>query len=707
MKLRTLLLSSLLTLMGGTVAAQIQLEEQNERAMWWSINTLSNASTGDYTAHTGKMLVTWRMLPTDGSDTAFDLYRKITGKSEAKLNAEPIYGTNFQDASLSTGRCPGVTYRLTYAGSDETIAKMTLSSSVINSPKPYLTIPLQETASVESKTGVIYQANDCGVGDLDGDGIMEVVVKRLLAYDTDGDGELESDGTGSGSTPLDVRHPVLYEAYKLDGTFMWRICSGPSIIVGNSSSFAIADFDGDGKAEMAIKTGEGTIFGDGTEIGDTNGDGKTDYRTADSSNPGYSTNYISSGPEFFSVVDGVTGAELARADYITRGASEDWGDNYYKRAYSLRMGVAHVNGDYPSIIIGRGVYARSVIEAWDYRDGQLTRLWNFDTGKTTAEKNKTGKDGKPYSQYASQGYHSFSTGDVDGDGFDEIVYGSMVVDHDGIGLYTTGLGHGDALHLGKFVPDREGLQIYSCFETGKTDVALRDAGTGEILYSHVSSSDGDMGRACIGDIDPRNPGCELWWYGSDAYSTDGVSVGSKPSSCNFVVWFDGTLNSQIYSGNKIDNYRNGRVFTIYRYDMAFNNGTKENPGLTADILGDWREEMIFPDATKTKDLKIFSTWYPTEHRFPWLMTDHIYQMSVINQNIGYNQPTHTGYYLGSDLTSDEEAWVAGGYTAGLTLPVIDRRPANTDDTIYDLTGRPVVNPAPGLYIQGGKKILIR
>ncbi|MCM1450062.1 MAG: hypothetical protein NC082_06940 [Clostridiales bacterium] len=687
MKIKSILSLLLFSLVAGV--ANAQLDKMNERSMWWSACKVDNASYGEYSNHTGKVLVTWRMLPGDDESTAFDIYRKYKGKAEVKLNSEPITVTNFQDSGLTlSGRCPDLTYRLTYAGSSETIASLEIKAKDINAAKPYITISLKETSTVCSLDTISYQANDVSVGDLDGDGIMEIVVKRLLSHGS-------SDGTGAGASPLNVRHTVLYEAYRLDGTFMWRVCSGPNIILGNSSSFAIADFDGDGKAEMGIKTGEGTIFGDGAEIGDTDGDGVTDYRTA-------GANYIGRGPEFFSIVDGETGRELARDNFITRGKSEDWGDNYFKRAHSLRVGVACVDGKLPSLILGRGVYARSVIEAWDYRDGKLTRRWNFDTAR-----NEKGKDGRSYSQYAAQGFHSLSTGDVDGDGFDEIVYGSMVVDHDGVGLYTTRLGHGDALHLGKFIPSREGLQIYSCFETGRTEVALRDAATGEILYSHVGATDNDMGRACIADINPATPGCEMWWYGSHVFDIDGNDVGDKPSSCNMAIWFDGGLNRQVFSGVKIDNYKKGRVFTVYRFDVADINGTKENPSFYGDILGDWREEIIYPDATKTKDLKIFTSWYPSEHRFPWLMTDHVYLMSALNQNIGYNQPTHTGYYLGSDLGSDSEAWEAGGYTAGVDDVIFDKTPEYNDDTIYDLMGRKVVNPRAGIYIQHGKKIYIK
>lgn len=680
----------------GAIDSPLTIES---RALWGSICNTSNATTGNYSGTIGKMLVCWRMLPGDDENTAFDLYRTSAGAKEVKVNKEPIFATNFQDLNASSRA--GITYRLTYAGQDETIATYTIAGPQLNAGLPYISIPLKETTSVCDIEGIRYEANDVSVGDLDGDGEMEIVVKRLLAHDAlparDGYPAIEaSDGTGGGQSPKYVKHTLLYEAYKLDGTMLWRIGSGPNILLGNSSSFAIDDFDGDGCAEMAIKTGEGTVFGDGEEIGDIDGDGKTDYRTI-------GANYIGEGPEFFSIVDGKTGAELARANFITRGKSEDWGDNYFKRASSLRVGVAYIDGKLPSVILGRGVYARSVIEAWSFRDGELNRQWQFDTREST----KKGKDGQSYSKYAAQGFHSLSTGDVDGDGFDEIVYGSMTVDHDGVGLYSSNLGHGDALHLGKFDKSRDGLQIYTCHETGKTDVALRNAADGSIIYTHLSPTDGDMGRAMIDDIDPNNPGCELWWYRSSIYSTSGTELGGYPGSTNFAIWFDGTLSRQVYTGDKIDNYRKGRVFTIYRFDMSYINGTKENPSFYGDILGDWREEIIFPDVTKTKNLKIFTSWMPTEHRFPWLMTDHIYRMSALNQNIGYNQPTHTGYYLGSDAKSDSEIWKAAGYIndeSGVESLESERI---SDGIIYDLTGRRVENPVPGIYIRDGKKFIVR
>lgn len=676
-----------LLLLASTGAAQNT--GVNERALWGSICRTQNATTRPYLETLDKLLISWRMLPGDDNDTSFDLYRKIGNGKEEKLNTTPIQSTNYIDETIS-GDGDAV-YRLTLSGKSETIGIYTISEQQRSEGLPYISIPLKGTADVCSVPGYRYEANDATVGDLDGDGRMEIIVKRLLATD-------EFDGTGSGASPLDARHTVLYEAYNLDGEFMWRVCSGPNIILGNSSSFAVADFDGDGKAEMAIKTGEGTIFGNGYEIPDTDGDGITDYRTEGEA-------YISSGPEFFSVIDGTTGRELARENFIPRGKSEDWGDNYFKRAHSLRVAVGCVDGKLPSIILGRGIYERSVIEAWNWRNGELEYCWNFDTNS-----DETGKDGKPYSSYAGQGYHSLSVGDVDGDGYDEIVYGSMTVDHDGTGLYSSELGHGDALHLGKFDPSREGLQIFSCFETGQTDVALRDAKDGKVIFSVVSDVEGDMGRAMVADIDPSSPGCELWWYQSEVYSINGDVINpTHPGHTNMAVWFDGDLNRQAFSGSKVDSYVNGRVFSVHRFDMSYVNTTKENPSWYGDILGDWREELIFPDETKVKDIKIFSTWIPTEHRIPWLMTDHVYQMSALNQNVGYNQPNHLGYYLGSDIMSDEEAWINGGYINNPSSinDIVSDTCSESDNILYNLSGQRVSNPTPGIYILNRKKILIK
>ncbi len=701
-------LSLLLSLPFMALSVGAQTNNLTDRALWASINGNKNASLGDYQQHTGKVLVTWRMLPGDDANTGFDLYRAIGTAAEKRIASNIRNRTCFQDASAS--KTNDNVYRLTYAGSDSTLSTFTLTKAQVSGGLPYISIPLKDTKDVYENTNkIVYTANDISVGDLDGDGQFEIVVKRLQSVKND-QGEVISDGSGAGYSQKDCLWAVIWDAYKLDGTFLWRVKGGPGIILGNSSSFAIADFDGDGCAEMAIRTCEGTVFGDGQEIGDTNGDGKIDYRTwgnQNSSSPGWVDHYNSAGPEFISIIDGKTGRELARDNFINRETSESWGDGYWKRACSFRVGVGCFDETgLPSAVFGRGVYGHSVIEAWDWRDGQLSKKWRFDTND-----GKTGKDGKRHSTYASQGNHSLNVADLDGDGFDEVMYGSMAVDHDGIGLWNTRLGHGDANHVGKFLPDREGLQMFHCLETGKTMIALHDARDGSVIWKKDAASDNDMGRCMVADYDPGHPGCEFLYYKSDLFDQNGNPTGISTASdwkSGFAaaVWFDGSLSRQgLAEGGIIHSVPNGRTFTMWRYSMAMINGTKGNPSWYGDLVGDWREEIIVPDGTKLQDVKIFSTWYPTTHKFPWLMTDHCYWMSTLNENIGYNQPTNLGYYLGSSLKNDQEAWAAGGYVQTGIANVQADSPTATG--CYNLMGQQVEEPARGIYVKNGKKYLKR
>lgn len=629
---------------------------EGERALWASINGNSSASTPAKVlgVHNNIILVSWRMLSDDTESTAFDLYRTAAGGTEVKLNTEPIGDvTCWQDKTAD--RTVDNTYRLTYSGSNETLDTHTIKAEQAGNGLPYISIPLASTAALSEYP---FWANDASVGDLDGDGQTEIVIKRQINVTG------ASGGNMSGGVPLSERHTTLFEAYKLDGTMLWRILGGPNIILGNSSSFAIADYDGDGCAEMAIRTSEGTIFGDNMEIGDTDGDGITDYRVA-------GENYIGAGPEFISIIDGKTGRELARDNYIARESSEAWGDNYNKRASSYRVAVGCFDGLLPSVLICRGVYARSALEAWDYRNGQLTKRWRFDT-------NDTG-----YADWASQGNHSLNVADLDGDGKDEVMYGSMAVDHDGSGLWNSGLGHGDANHVGKFLPNRDGLQVWHCLETGKTMAALHDGDTGNVLWAAMSDSNNDTGRCMVADIDSRYEGCEMWWFGGNAHTATGVDLGYKPTSCNMAIWWTGDKKRQLLNGGKVDLLNNGngyyRVLHAQKFNIGKVNGTKENPSWYGDILGDWREELIYPDTTYTKELKVFSTWYPAELKQPWLMTDHTYQMSALNQNVGYNQPNHLGYYFGTggivldkstvndSIVRSSTVWTFDHYSVGDTI----------------------------------------
>ncbi len=697
-KLPLLLLASLLCC--DIVTAQTN--NPGDRALWASINGKKDASLGNYQQHTGKVLVSWRMLPGDGADTGFDLYRIIGSGTEKRIATNIKNRTCFQDGSAS--KTSDNHYRLTYADSDSTLAAFTLTRQQVSGGLPYISIPLKDTKDVYENTDkIVYTANDVSVGDLDGDGEFEIVVKRLQSV-KDASGNIVSDGSGASYSQQDCLWAVIWDAYKLDGTFLWRVKGGPGIILGNSSAFAVADFDGDGCAEMIIRTCEGTVFGDGQEIADTDGDGRIDYRTwgnLNSKSPGWIDHYNSAGPEFISVVDGKTGRELARDEFIHRETSASWGDDYWKRACSFRVGVGCFDDTgLPSVVLGRGVYARSVIEAWDYRHGKLTRKWRFDTND-----GKPGRDGKRHSTYAAQGNHSLNVADLDGDGLDEVMYGSMAVDHDGIGLWNTQLGHGDANHVGKFLPEREGLQMFHCLETGRTMVALHDARDGSVIWKKDAASANDMGRCLVGDFLPQFSGCEFFYYQGNYIQQNGtettINTKGQKGGCGMAIWFDGTLSRQLIEDNIIHSPANGRTFTMYRYSETFINGTKSNPAWYGDLVGDWREEVILPDATRLHDLKIFSTWYPTTHKFPWLMTDHCYWLSCLNENIGYNQPTNLSYYLGTDLKSDLEAWLAAGCvpTDVGSIPAV----AQPSTAVFDLMGRRVKQPVKGLFIQNGKK----
>lgn len=596
-----------------------------DRKMIASINGRTDAVGASNLVYNNKILVSWRFLDTDTEATAFDLYRTGGDGVEEKLNAEPITkSTCFQDTTAN--RDETNTYRLTYSGKSETIGSYTMLSTQSSQGLPYLSIPMASTTDIGAS--FLFRPNDASIGDLDGDGKDELVLKRVV------DSSSVEDNEDDGGVVMGVDHICLLEAYRLDGTFLWRVKLGPNIL-NRPTCFAVYDFDGDGRAEIAIRTSEGTVFGDGTAIGDTDGDGKTDYRVT-------GKKFIPDGPEFLSVLEGATGKELARADYIPLGTSEDWGDNWNNRASRYRIAVAHCSGDNYQIITGRGIYRKIVVESWNYKNGELTRNWNFDTTVSGNE------------DYTGQGHHSLSIADVDNDGYDEIVYGAMTVDHDGKGLYTSGYGHGDALHVGKFDIFHDGLQIYSCFEGGSMGAALRDGKTGVDIWNHPQST--DVGRCLVADIDPDSPGCEFWWSGGNCMSWDGstlTDLGYKPSSCNMAIWFSGSRNRQLLNlktiqQEKVPSGQSGRVFSIFKYGVTDNNGTKSNPCIYADIWGDWREEVIMPTSDGT-EVRIFTTWYPTDYRFPYLMSDHTYHMSVLNQNIGYNQPTQLGWYLGSDM----------------------------------------------------------
>ncbi|MFP7693201.1 rhamnogalacturonan lyase [Bacillus subtilis] len=554
----------------------------------------------------GGIFVSWRFLGTENASVLFNVYR-----DGQKLNAAPVKTTNYVDKNGSAGST--YTVRAVVNGTEQPASE---KASVW--AQPYHSVPLDKPAGGTTPKGeaYTYSANDASVGDVDGDGQYELILK----WDPSNSKDNSQDGyTGD----------VLIDAYKLDGTKLWRINLGKNIRAGaHYTQFMVYDLDGDGKAEVAMKTADGTKDGTGKVIGNAN----ADYRNEQGR--------VLSGPEYLTVFQGSTGKELVTANFEpARGNVSDWGDSYGNRVDRFLAGIAYLDGQRPSLIMTRGYYAKTMLVAYNFRDGKLSKLWTLDSSKSGNE------------AFAGQGNHNLSIADVDGDGKDEIIFGSMAVDHDGKGMYSTGLGHGDALHTGDLDPGRPGLEVFQVHEdkNAKYGLSFRDAATGKILWGVYVGK--DVGRGMAADIDPRYPGQEVWANGS-LYSAKGVKIGSGvPSSTNFGIWWDGDLLREQLDSNRIDkwDYQNGVSKNVLTASgAAANNGTKATPALQADLLGDWREEVVW----RTEDssaLRIYTTTISTEHRLYTLMHDPVYRLGIAWQNVAYNQPPHTSFFLGDGM----------------------------------------------------------
>jgi rhamnogalacturonan endolyase len=343
----------------------------------------------------------------------------------------------------------------------------------------YKQVPIQIPAPGVTPAGeeYSYSANDGSIGDLDGDGKFEIVLRW--------DPSNAKDNSQSGYTGN-----VYLDAYKMDGTMMWRVDLGRNIRAGaHYTQFMVYDFDSDGKAEVVCKTADGTKDGAGVVIGDSS----ADFRNT--------SGYVLSGPEFLTVFNGQTGAAMATTNYLpARGTVSSWGDNYGNRVDRFIAAVAYLDGVNPSIVMGRGYYTRLVRVAWDWRNGQLAHRWTFDSDTPGNE------------AYAGQGNHQMTVGDVDGDGKDEICNGSSAIDDDGTGLYANGLGHGDALHMSDMDPDLPGQEVWQPHETPRSygiyGSEFRNAATGSPLWG-VPGNNMDVGRGLAADIDPRYKGIRM------------------------------------------------------------------------------------------------------------------------------------------------------------------------------------------------------
>ena len=602
----------------------------------------------------------WRLLGTDPSDIAFNVYRATGSSAPVKLNSLPLTSaTNLVDAAADLAQVNTYTVRAVLRGAE--FAPSAPFALPANAPiQQYLTVPLDRPAggNVEVPAGsptssYTYSPNDASAGDLDGDGEYEIVVK----WDP-------SNSRDNASAGLSGRH--LIDAYKLDGTRLWRIDLGRNIRAGaHYTQFMVYDLDGDGRAELACKTADGTVDGVGTVIGD----GTKDYRSLIVPTDGIqvpATNdarygKVLAGPEYFTIFDGRTGAALATTSYIPgRDPLDGWGgvggngnnDNNGNRGDRMLAAVAYLDGRLPSVVMARGYYGRSVLAAWDWRNGQLRSRWVFDSGIAVGRFPWPGA-----SPYSGQGNHNLSVADVDADGRHEIVYGSMVVDDNGAGLFTTGLRHGDALHVSDMVPSRPGLEVFGVHESegqtialGTPGMALYDGQTGQLIWSLLPGV--DVGRGMAADIDPRHPGYEFWGASSAGLlDGQGQRIADAPSSVNHAVWWDADLLREIEDSNWIGKWdwnTSSLVRLLTATGAASNNGTKANAALTADLFGDWREEVIWRNADNTS-LRIYSTTVPATNRIYTLMHDPQYRLAIAWQNVAYNQPPHPGFFLGEGM----------------------------------------------------------
>ena len=574
------------------------------------------------------MYFSWRMTLEDAAGLQFDLYRSSGGGAEVKLNKEPIDRTSdFLDRTVDYT----VDNRWTLKATTGEVATWTRLKG--EKRNPYLSIPVCKPEDGEiAGESFTYTANDCSVGDLDGDGEYEIILKWSPS-----NSQRPPQRGFTGNTYLD--------AYKMDGRRLWRIDLGPNVRSGAATTnFLVFDFDGDGCAEICCKTGDGTVDGLGHRIGDA----QADWRTWDKKSPTYGK--IVNGPEYLTVFEGRTGKELDSKEYIpTRYPLDGWGgvggncgnDNTGGRSDRFTAGVAFLDGKTPSPIMVRGWYGRTVVAAWTFTNGALKHTWTFDSAAPGWE------------AYSGMGNHSVTVADFDGDGCDEICVGAMTVDHDGKGLFTTGLRHGDALHAGRFIPSRQGMQVFGVHENeGDNEivkrtpaVAMFDGATGEIIWQDGLGQ--DAGRGVAADIDPRYDGAECWCNigGLRRGDTGEIICNRKPDSCNFTIYWDADPLAELLDHVSISKWNWNAESTdllLKAEGVVSNNGTKGNPCLSGDILGDWREEVIWPSEDQT-ELRIYSTTIPAVDRRATWMNDRQYRLAIAWQNVAYNQPPHPSF----------------------------------------------------------------
>lgn len=550
--------------------------------------------------------LSWRMLGTDPREIGFHLYR-----NGSKISLDPIVdSTNYLDPKGSKNDSYEVAVlvdgRLLERSGEVSVwpRKPVLDAEALRRRKsgvPYLEIPLADPPTEK------HFAGDMSVGDLDGDGRYELVF------------------VWEGPQPW-------IEAVSLGGRQLWRIACGPNTR-SNGLGLLVYDFDGDGRAEMACKTGPGTRDGRNQFL--STGPAATDD---DSAILDDASKHLVVDQAYITIFKGATGEELITIPYEPALGPRDemkanWGDSHGYRAASVKAAVLHHKDLGPLLVFTRGIYTRIAMTAFRWDGRNMTKVWSFDT-----------QGNERYAGYEGMGNHSVAVGDVDGDGSDELIYGACAIDHDGTGLYTTERGHGDCHALADHMPDRPGLEFYQAHENSTYGISMRDAGTGAIIWEIPSAA--DVGRAWAADVSPAYRGSECTSIISPNLDCHGHEIDTRYNPYDGLIYFDGDVQRDIRTRTVIEDGSGklGRILTGYYFQAADIHSTKHDANLVADILGDWREEVVFR-RSDNRALLVFSTWIPTERKNPTLMHDPVYRMNVVVQNIGYNQPAHVGYFF--------------------------------------------------------------
>jgi len=648
--------------------------------------------------------LSWRLLGTESlTNQAFDIYR----------DSEKIYTTGEHDATCYTDSKGTADNKYTVVPKGEAIDKTeavdvwTTNTTYKGRSVAYKDIAFKVPDGGKTPTDeeYTYTANDMSVGDLDGDGEYEYIVKW--------DPSNSKDNSVKGYTGN-----VYLDAYELDGTLLWRIDLGVNIRAGaHYTQYMVYDFDGDGKSEVILKTAPGSKDGEGNYVSKagkniTKGDDKKDYRNSSGLLMGKD-----GGPEYLTVFNGETGAAMQTVDFDPPRSiltSSEWGDSYANRSERYLAAVAYLDGVHPSVVMTRGYYTYVYAAAYTWDGTDLKEQWlstntpteeNGGTGCTVKYADGTSKNNTNKTLYA-QGAHSVSVADVDNDGYDEIIFGSAVLDHDGTVLTYDGRGHGDAEHVSDF--DNDGKQeIFMAHEAGKHNDKIIPYAVDIKRYNGdimLQAAKGDIGRGIMDNVDDKyalsSGNLSLFWSvaADGIYNQAGEKVGNIPNTNgsnmeNFAVYWDGDLGRELLDGNKLVKYSIKSGTERIYYDSknstlpgSINNSTKSNACLTADLFGDWREEIVLRYGD---GVRIYFSTIPTDYRLTTLMHDSQYRCAIAWQNVGYNQPPHTSYYIGSVALAKD----SGGNTLNYLAPNTSFTEVTYPDT-SSITPRPTIKTTP-------------